>query len=238
MLRRPTRRALAEWDAFRAEFAGENSGTTDYFDPLDSDEWARGLSLAIRTSNPRGIVYFTKQSIAGAFTTRWKNALPHDAMCITRSGVAPEHYAAVVRREANRCRCRVRFLGDLDPQDLAIHLSLAYGDHAMRPRSKSAVPIVHTGINDAWIAAAEKAWVSMEGSRSTSFIDFATIPMNVNERRYLHVVEQLGPPLEKWVGSRCAGLLRDGRKIEVEAILDLPVHSESYVRALRRLLER
>src|SRR6185295_10619779 len=101
-------------------------------------------------------------------------------------------------------------------------LSLAFGDHTMRPHARSAVPIVHVGVNDAWIAVAEKVFPRGYGGTSSSFADWAAIPMNDAERAYLSIVEQLGPPLEQWVGPRCASVLRSGRKFEIEAFLNCP----------------
>jgi hypothetical protein len=236
VLPRPTRRALAEWDKFR-KIAGANPGDTDYFDPLGPDEWLRGINIAAKSARPSTIFYFAKPGTAVQLASKWKTALPKNATCITRGALATAADAAIVRDEALRCKRRVRFFGDLDPQDLAIYLSLAFGSHTMRPQPATAVPILHTGINDAWLDAAEAAWPRRGEWSSRSFLDCAAIAMEDEQRRYLEVVEQLGPPLETWVGPRCAALLRQGTKIEVEAFLNLPVRSVPYARSLRRLLQ-
>jgi hypothetical protein len=194
----------------------------------------RSVSFSMRIGKPTAIYFFSKHDLPYTFATRWKAVLPNSVSLVVRPGVAPAHYAAMVRREAIRCRCRVRFVGDLDPQDLAIYLSLAFGDYSMRPNPRSAVPIVHAGINDLWLGAAERAFKA--DPQWSNLLEWATIPMTAAERRYLAVVEKLGPPLEKWVGPRCASLLHGGKKIEVEALLNAPADRSSYARALARLL--
>jgi hypothetical protein len=237
MLRRPSHRALAAWDELRKAFAKGSGHDADYLDPLDPEEDTRSLAVSITSDKPRAIYYFTKGGAAHQLIAQWK-ALPRDATVVVRPGVQPARYAAAVRREARRCRSRVRFVGDLDPQDLAIYLSLAFGDYTMRPHARSAVPIVHVGVNDAWLAAADKAFPRGYGGTSSSFDDWAAIAMSDVERRYLEVVEQLGPPLEQWVGPRCASVLRSGRKLEIDAFLNRPPDPSRYARTLSRLLAR
>jgi hypothetical protein len=147
VIRRPSRKALAAWDELRASFADGSGHEADYLDPLDPEKDMRSLAFSITSAKPRAPFYFTKPGSAYALFTHWK-AIPAGATVVVRPGLQPARYAAVVGREAERCRRRVRFVGDLDPQDLAIYLSLAFGDHAMRPHARSAVPIVHVGVND------------------------------------------------------------------------------------------
>jgi hypothetical protein len=229
MLPRPSRTALAAWDNLREEFGGRD-GNADDVDPRAPDNWLRSASFSMRVPKPSAIYYFCKPDLVYALGTRWKAALPDDAILVMRTGVAAAHCAAIVRREAIRCRSRVRFVGDLDPQDLAIYLGLAFGDYSMRPNPRTAVPLVHTGINDAWLAAAERAFRA--DPRWSNMLEWVALPMTVAEQSYLTVLEQLGPPLEEWVGPRCASLLRGGKKIEVEAFLNSPADPRSYARAL------
>jgi hypothetical protein len=235
MIPRPSRRALASWDHLREQF-GKGSNDADYLDPLGPDERVRSLVVSSQVLKPRTLYYFAKTGPPYALITHWKGALPSNATILVRPGVQPLHYAAAVRREAERCRCRVRFVGDLDPQDLAVFLSLAFGDYTMRPHPRGAVPITHVGINDAWLIAAEKAFPTGYGGSALEFIEWASIPLTKDEQRYLAVVEGLCRPLEQWVGPRCASLLRSGRKLELEAFLNRPPNPVPYKRALARLL--
>jgi hypothetical protein len=165
----------------------------------------------------------------------WPTAVPDDVGFIIRPGAVPQQYAGLVRREALRCRRPVRFIGDLDPQDLAVFLSLAFGDYRFRPKRETAVPIVYAGISDDWLEAAERALLPSAGNARS--IDFAKIELNPIERRFLSLLERVGPPLEEWVGPRCAGLLRGGHKIELEALLaKADLFDGSYAAGLRHVL--
>lgn len=92
-------------------------------------------------ANPSGIIFATKECPAYWLGTDWKESISKSTALLVRHGVATATYAAMVRREALRAQNRVRFLGGLDPEDLSIFLSLAYGNYRMRPRRRSAVPI-------------------------------------------------------------------------------------------------
>jgi hypothetical protein len=186
-------------------------------------------------AKPTSLLYFTKGTPAYMVGTRWAAALAKNTAILIRPGVATATYATLVRREALRARCHVRFIGDLDPEDLAIFLSLAYGDYRLRPRARSAVPIIHAGINDAWLDAAEAAMSSRHRPLG-SFPECIAIDMNEAEQHFLRILENVGPPLEKWVGPRCARLLRGGLKIELEGVLNPELYRDSYVHALGHLL--
>jgi hypothetical protein len=231
MVPKPANQALRAWDALCEDFAGGEGAEADWIDPLAPDEWMRTFSFTASVATPRTLLYFTKSQPLSWLVTDWKEALPAKVEVIVHWGLVVDHQADRVRREASRCGRRIRFLGDLDPQDLATYLSLAFGGHRMRPR-KSAVPIVYAGINDAWLGAAESA----TKIQPQSFLDTGSIEMTDAEKRYLRVVEQLAPQLETWVGPRCAALLRSGRKIEMEAVLNPEIFRLGYIALLRKLL--
>jgi hypothetical protein len=236
MLPRPRREALRAWDTLCDDFAGHGGADADWIDPLDPEEWMRSLSLSTRVPNPTSLLYFTKGGPAHMIGTEWAAALPKRTAILIRSGVATTTYATIVRREALRARCRVRFMGDLDPEDLAIYLSLEYGGYRMRPSPRSAVPIVYAGINDAWIDAAEAALSSSRRRRSWPFPECVAIEMNGDEQRFLRTLEEVVPPLERWVGPRCARLLHAGMKIELEGVLNPNIYPASYLPAIAGLL--
>lgn len=92
------------------------------------------------------------------------------------------------------------FLGDLDPTDLLI---FAWLRENLSPKK-----ITHFGVNDALLE-------NLQAIVPPSF----TIELGEEEVRALSLLDEVFPDLENTVGATCATLLRDRRKIELEAVV-------------------
>jgi hypothetical protein len=141
-----------------------------------------------------------------------------------RYGPVMPPYAALVATEAKRRRLPVRFIGDLDPDDLLVFLSLA-----VRLRKWNVV-VQYAGIDDAWLA-------SCEATRRASWpADSALIELRPFEIKILRRLETLPVPWERLIGPSAMALLRRGFKLELEGATNPCFYKPAHHRTLRRLL--
>lgn len=91
------------------------------------------------------------------------------------------------------------FLGDLDPPDLMI---FAWLRARLRPQR-----IEHLGINDAYLAATQ-----------VQLPDEWIFRCSPSERKSLPVLFKAFPDLRRILGFKCARVLEDGRKLEIDAV--------------------
>jgi hypothetical protein len=112
-------------------------------------------------------------------------------------------------------QAKVLFVGDMDPVAVAQYLA------AQRMLAAAGGPqLLYGGMNDAWVAAiGESSWPLARLS----------IRMSRSEVRLLHVLES-EVRLDTLLGPDCAGLLRSGSKIELEAALNPAFHSAAHKR--------
>lgn len=164
----------------------------------ENDDWQgtdSGQMLNMHCGEPQGRVrYLTKSTfltIAGA----WK-ALAGGSSLFARYGVVSPVQAEVVRREVKRMRAtEVAVIGDLDPMDLTVFLSLACGGVGKAPATRS-IPVLWRGVRDDWRAECDRA------RRATGCRNEPTIPMTKFERRHWERLEGLDVPWEPIIGPR------------------------------------
>jgi hypothetical protein len=92
----------------------------------------------------------------------------------------------------------VLFMGDADPADLLIFVWL-----------RSQMPISHVGVSD---LLAQKLGVRLRDSLSIALAD--------DEKTALSLLANLCPEYRALVGPHCEAFLDQGRKIEIEAIIN------------------
>ncbi|HUY92124.1 MAG TPA: hypothetical protein VMV10_25505 [Pirellulales bacterium] len=92
------------------------------------------------------------------------------------------------------------FLGDMDPPDLMI---FAWLRHHLPEKQ-----ILHLGVSDAYLAA-------LQLSLSESFV----VRCSNSERSTMETLAAVFPDFREVTGPKCASLLEQGSKIEVEAVV-------------------
>ena len=158
--------------------------------------------------------------------------LPPTTAVFDLHGPATAQHCALVKRQADGLKVPHLFYGDLDPMDLTTFGTLRAGGTRWDHDPATAISLDYRGINDRVLALAEKnvnpslrasqAWDTAAEESSTDPPDSKLrpliFPMIPDERRHFEVLEKLMPDLEELVGPRCLELLRQGWKIEVEAL--------------------
>jgi hypothetical protein len=129
------------------------------------------------------------------------------------------------------------FIGDLDPQDLAIYLGLVAGGDDMKPGAGGWGDLGYAGIDDDWMELAERHFVLAPWS-SESFENAVTIEMSGAEREYWNALTMLVPNLSALVGERAFSILTRGAKIEIDALLNPRLFSEQYPKAVLEAIFR
>ncbi len=130
---------------------------------------------------------------------------------IGRYGLPDDADLAWIRRIVGRRA--LLFLGDMDPGDLLV---FAWLSARLRPRR-----VTHLGINDVLLEA-------LRIRPSPSLV----IPCEAFERKSLAFLNKEFPAFRETVGPRCAAMLDQGDKLELEAVLHGPKKSAATWRSL------
>ncbi len=108
----------------------------------------------------------------------------------------------------------VLYLGDLDPTDIMVFLWLRD-----RFRDKS---IRYLGLSDSFLSA----------HNVTPDPRWHLIALKSNEHRAICLLDELGFSLEELVGETCAGILRNGNKLELDAVVLWLVRPQEFIAML------
>jgi hypothetical protein len=157
---------------------------------------AVAFSVIVPSSSAGRIVYTTKPRVVS--TVIEQSEVPGELGMVGRYGLPGEADARWLSGMVGPGG--LSFLGDMDPVDLMIFFWL-------RERL-SPGRIGYSGLNDALLDAL--------GIVST---DLVAIPLAPSERRAIAFLRGLFPDLRETVGPRCAQILEQGRKIELEVML-------------------
>lgn len=122
-------------------------------------------------------------------------------------------------------------MGDLDPLDLAAFACLQRGGAPPRSRAAPAVPITYAGIDDTWLATIERR-LRGRGLR------VVCIEQDAQERKFLAKLVRTGLDLTSLVGPRCAALLQEGMKLEIEGASNPRLYGFDFMPVLLRRLVR
>jgi hypothetical protein len=197
----------------------------------DGDEWVAGdwghpLQLLCGRT-PGRVLYVTKSTwltMCKAWpivTSRWS--------LITRYGPVPAPYAEVVRREMKRVQAsELAVVGDLDPLDLTVLLSLACGGLGAEGRTRSMAVAWH-GPRDEWLDGCDRA------RRRSGWRGEPTIDMTRFERTHWARLRALDVPWSRIVGPRAVAMLDGGRKMELEGASNPGIYGAGFERRVRRL---
>jgi hypothetical protein len=212
-------------------------------------EWARALD-ATSTAPPDEPVVpagvwpplefyaATSRAIRGFFFTKnwlprmWlrSDVFPPQTDAVVHHGMPSRRQCDLLRAHAKKSGVAMRFVGDLDPLDLSVFVALQAGGAPLRTRLAPPVPVIYAGIDDSWLALCEHRIRDRE-------IRTVLIPQNQTERKLLSELERSGVDIETLVGPRCATLLRDGLKLEIEGASNAAFYGKDFMaHLLHRLL--
>jgi hypothetical protein len=194
-----------------------NSKPRDYeqlgpFGQYPLELWVPKARAARRT------VYVTK----GVFLRRlmWEECLPDDSIILCRYGLP----TATFRREISAYFSKTRsaiFVGDLDPLDLHVYLTLREDTPALR----------YGGLNDSSLDFLER------NLKRNQRLDTPTLSMGPMERRHFAILDSM-VDIAALIGPRSRDLLRSGRKLELEGATNVNYFKRGHLETFRSFLER
>ncbi len=139
------------------------------------------------------VLYATKSHAMDRFTALLQ-AAPHCGILV-RHGIPQVADVSWIRHfVGNR---KLYFLGDCDPFDLLVYQAVA-----------SEFDMNFLGISDRFLSAMD---VELKPSLS--------VAIEGAEARAWEMLLETRAPIESWVGEKCFGMLNQGRKMEVEAVV-------------------
>ena len=223
---RPQAKRQSPLDRWR-DFARHAAKEDPAYDPLAPGLWPPSWPPAtyhLSAAKPRRLLYFTKDFLLKQWLQR--GPLPAGLGAIVRPGLATPNYCALLRREAKALRQPVLFVGDCDPYDLTVFLSLQRGSDDLVKHAETAAPVRYLGVDDRWLALCAAAFSPPEGGNP----DFKLVltGMTALERRHLEVLLEVAPEIERLVGPRCMQILRAGRKLELEGACSRSLYTEGF----------
>src|SRR5580658_4000319 len=127
------------------------------------------------------------------------DALPSKQTVVSRYGVPSRPYVAALSRACPRGV--IHFVGDLDPLDLTVYLSLV---GRLRPLGRT---IRYLGIDGAWVERCRRALKRDK---------LPTIPMSDFEKRHFELLKRMGVPWSSIIGREALDVLDSGFKLELE----------------------
>jgi DNA topoisomerase VI subunit A len=147
---------------------------------------------------PRRVLVVTKEAVL----KRWpKSDWPGGLVVVVASGIVTRPQAAVLEKLASDRSVPIAFVGDADPMGLHTYASLRGHLGAQRVR--------FCGICDAALDAI--------GDENVQPDRLTTLELSALDHTQLRVVEGLAKP-ERVLGPRVSAVLRNGKKIEIEAL--------------------
>jgi hypothetical protein len=181
------------------------------------------LEFYVSTDRPRRVFFFTKVWLPRIWLRTDRYPARTDA--IVHYGMPSRLQCELLRTHARSTGSPLRFVGDLDPLDLAVFRSLQAGGAPLRARAAPAVPVAYAGIDDEWLRICERR---LEGRPLAT----VCIRQDATERRLLAQLVKGGVDLDALVGPSCGGLLRDGLKLEIEGASSAGIYGKDFMREL------
>jgi hypothetical protein len=186
------------------------------------------LEFYVSTARPSRVFFFTKVWLPRMWLR--SERYPERTDAIVHYGMPSRRQCELLRAHARATAMPLRFVGDLDPLDLAVFRSLQSGGAPLRARASPAVPVVYAGIDDDWLSLCERRL----GGRPLASV---CIRQDATEKKLLAQLVRHGVDLDAFVGPRCAALLRSGLKLEIEGASNAAIYGKDMTsELLRRLL--
>lgn len=183
----------------------------------------------VSASQPARAFMFTKVW----FPRMWlrSDCFPDRTDAVVHYGMPSRRHCELLRAHAKKDGTPFRFVGDMDPLDLSVFASMQRGGAPPRARAAPAVPVVYAGINDDWLRFCERRL----GHRPLTHV---CIRQDATEQKLLRELVRAGMDIEALVGPRCAALLGDGLKLEIEGASNAALYGPDFMRVLLPCLLR
>jgi hypothetical protein len=198
-------------------------------EPVDPPSVWPPLEFYVSTARPARVFFFTKVWLPRMWLR--SDRYPERTDAIVHYGMPSRRQCELLRAHARATGMVLRFVGDLDPLDLAVFRSLQSGGAPLRGRPAPAVPVTYTGIDDEWLEFCERRL----GGRSLATV---CIRQDATEKKLLAGLVRAGVDLDALVGPRCAALLRSGLKLEIEGASNAAFYGKDVMRELLPRLVR
>jgi hypothetical protein len=218
------------------DFARHAAREDPTYDPLVPGVWPPSWPPAtyhLSSTRPKRLLYFTKDFLLKQWLQQ--GPLPGGLAAVVRPGLCTPNYCAWLRREAAAVKLPVLFIGDCDPYDLTVFLSLQRGSDDLVKAGDTAVPVRFLGVDDRWLALCAAAFSPPEGGNP----DFKLVlnEMTPIERHHLEVLLKVAPEIERLVGPRCMQILLAGRKLELEGACSRSLYAAGFCQKLLHHVE-
>lgn len=213
--------SMIAWRRFRAKVERAPRGEYESLVP----EQFPPLQVYLGGGRPTQLLYFTKDflcshwMIEGQFPSHW--------IALARRGLPTPSYLEEVRRYQASVGVPISFVGELDPLDLTIFLTLMRGDVDLRSSGRQ-IPVRYLGLSDDWLRLLKRGANPISG----------TLGMERLEREHFELIRQALPNLRSLVGERCFALLDAGHKLELEGMCDPTLSGRTFPLRLRHHLNR
>jgi hypothetical protein len=189
----------------------------------DGDDWGHDARA------PLVIWPATRRTRRTLFITKWggllgsvRGKVPDDVTIVTRFGIVSKPYADRVARECPSKR--LHFVGDLDPLDLAVFVSLS---SLLQPFG---IAVQWLGVGGAWID------LCREHLAGRWTLDLVSIRMSAFETKQLALLEALPVDWSRILGDEAVALLRGGSKLELEGATNPAFYAKAMEVEIERLL--
>jgi hypothetical protein len=183
------------------------------------------MQVYLGGGRPRRLLYFTKDFLCNHWMLRGQ--FPKHWIALVRYGVPTPSYLEEVRRRAEELSLPIFFVGDLDPLDLTVYLTLRHGNADLNPKSFHDIPVHYSGVSDRWLEMRPFPNREIRGS----------LGMERLECEHLNFLLSVRPDLRELVGARCFELLRAGFKLELEGACNASVAGNRFPSKLLAYLD-
>jgi hypothetical protein len=167
---------------------------------------------------PRRTLLVTKGVLYRSWA--WQEILPEDSIILGRYGIPTTTTRKEISAYFSRAPVAI-FVGDLDPLDLHVYLTLREDTPALR----------YGGLNDACLEFLQR---NLKRGRR---LERLMLPMGPNERRHFAILDSM-VDVAALMGPWSREVFRHGLKLELEAICNLDWFKSGYFKAFRQFLER
>jgi hypothetical protein len=202
-----------------ARFLEELESEPGDYERLAPEAWPPLEVLLPKGPKARRTLFVTKRCIP----LRWMDEDPDlgDWAILCRPGLPTASYRQEISAHCSKTRPAI-FLGDLDPLDIHVYLTLREEAPVLR----------YGGLNDACLDLCER---NLKQGRL--LLGAPLLPMGPMEQRHFSILDSM-VDLAALIGPRSRDLLQSGRKLELEGATNMSYFKRGHLEALRRLLER
>ena len=182
------------------------------------------LVVLLGPRQPRRLFLVTKQTLLSRIYEETQAFPPHWVI-VQRHGLPDQAHVEEVGSISRRLKLPICFIGDLAPFDL--HVFIRYHDMAKTTVARPS----WWGINARWLQLCRRL------AGPEQFDMSVAQDMSPVEREHFAALQVSAPWLEGALGAEPWNLLREGKKVSLEAASGVAFYGEGFHRRLVRLLE-